>query len=71
MKFKTGEQAILLDTEYKPAGNAVIKFYNADTKLYKVEFRYANKNSVIEVEVPEDRLVRNSDSNRTNTLSMQ
>jgi len=61
MKLKPGDKVIILSTEYKPAGSAVIKSFNADTQLYKVDFSYYNNESVVEIEVPPDRLLANMD----------
>ena len=57
MKYHTGKTVILLDTEYKPAGNAVICGYDEDTHKYEVDFTYYGKSAAEKISVPEERLI--------------
>ncbi len=57
MKFQSGQTVILLDTEYKPAGNATICRYEEDSNKYEVEFLYPGSEKADSITVPEERLV--------------
>ncbi len=57
MKFQTGQKVILLDTEYKPAGDAVICEYDELSDKYVVEYTYPDGSKVNNVTVPEERLI--------------
>jgi hypothetical protein len=57
MKYQSGQTVILLDTEYKPAGSAVICKYEEDSNKYEVEFVYPGNNKADNITVPEERLV--------------
>ncbi|MEO5581554.1 MAG: hypothetical protein ABIR66_02595 [Saprospiraceae bacterium] len=56
MKFHTGQVVTLLNTEYKPAGNAVICHYEQHSNKYEVDFIYPNKQQADKISVPEERL---------------
>ncbi len=57
MKYQSGQTVILLDTEYKPAGNAVICRYEESSNKYEVEFMYPGSQKADNISVPEERLV--------------
>jgi hypothetical protein len=62
MKFSKGQKVIILTTERKPAGFAVILGYNIDVNKYKVSFQYPQANEAEEIEIPEDRIVAATNS---------
>ena len=55
MKFQIGQQVILLDTEFKPAGNAVVC-------KYEVSFIYPHKTAADHIVVSEERLIQMTNS---------
>lgn len=57
MKFEIGQNVIVLDTEYKPAGNAVICNYVEQLHKYEVEFVYPDKTNADNIIIPEERLL--------------
>lgn len=57
MKYNSGQKVILLDTEYKPAGNAVVKGYEEYSNKYEVEFVYPDGEMADRLTVPEERLI--------------
>lgn len=57
MKFYSGQTVTLLDTEYKPAGKAVICKYEEASDRYEVEFKYPDNNETDNIFVPEERLI--------------
>jgi hypothetical protein len=57
MKFQPGQQAILLNTEFKPAADAVVKSYDAATDLYDVVYKYPKSIETEEIRVPQERLM--------------
>ena len=57
MKFYSGQTVTLLDTEYKPAGTAVICKYEEASDRYEVEFKYPDNNETDNIFVPEERLI--------------
>jgi hypothetical protein len=57
MKFQIGQHVIVLDTEYKPAGNAVIRKYEEDIHHYEVSFVYPDKIQADHIVIPEERLM--------------
>ncbi len=61
MKFQSGQTVTLLDTEYKPAGNAVICNYQESSNKYEVDFTYPGNNKADKISVPEERLILLSD----------
>jgi len=61
MKYHTGQVVTLLDTEYKPAGKAVICHYEQNSRKYEVDFIYPDKEKADKISVPEDRLILFSD----------
>ncbi|MEO7766501.1 MAG: hypothetical protein ABIS01_03710 [Ferruginibacter sp.] len=56
MKYYAGQVVTLLNTEYKPAGHAVICRYEQNSNKYEVDFIYPNKQKADKISVPEDRL---------------
>ncbi len=57
MKYQSGQKVILLDTEFKPAGNAVICKYEETSHKYEVEFTYPGCQKADNISVPEERLI--------------
>lgn len=57
MKYHTGQVVTLLDTEYKPAGKAVICHYEQNSEKYEVDYIYPDKQKADKISVPEDRLI--------------
>ncbi len=57
MKYYAGQIVTLLDTEYKPAGRAVICQYEKYSGKYEVDFIYPNKEKADKISVPEERLI--------------
>jgi hypothetical protein len=57
MKYYAGQVVTLLDTEYKPAGRAIICHYEQNTEKYEVDFIYPDKKMADKISVPEDRLI--------------
>lgn len=61
MKYSSGQKVTLLDTEFKPAGSAVIRGYEETSNKYEVEFTYPDRQTVDNISVPEERLILLSD----------
>ncbi len=57
MKYSSGQKVTLLDTEFKPAGSAVIRGYEETSNKYEVEFTYPDRQTVDNISVPEERLI--------------
>jgi hypothetical protein len=57
MKFYSGQTVTLLDTEFKPAGSAVICKYEETSNKYEVEFTYPGNQKADNIFVPQERLV--------------
>ncbi len=57
MKYSSGQRVTLLDTEFKPAGSAVIRGYEESSHKYEVEFTYPDRQTVDNISVPEERLI--------------
>ena len=57
MKFQLSQKVILLDTEYKPAGVAVILNQNDESRKYEVDFTYPDREESQTIWVSEERLV--------------
>ena len=57
MKFYSGQKVTLLDTEYKPAGTAVVCKYEEVIDRYEVEFKYPDTDKTDNIFVPEERLI--------------
>ena len=57
MKYQEGQHVILLDTEFKPAVNAVIKGYNAENEKYLIEFSFPLDRPSQEIWVSQERLL--------------
>jgi hypothetical protein len=57
MKFQIGQNVIVLDTEFKPAGNAVVCNYEEDIHRYEVSFVYPDKINADHIVIPEERLL--------------
>jgi hypothetical protein len=62
MKFQIGQQVILLDTEFKPAGNAVVCKYEEHIDKYEVSFIYPHKTAADHIVVSEERLIQMTNS---------
>ncbi len=57
MKYSSGQTVMLLDTEYKPAGTAVICKYEEASDKYEVAFKYPDTERTDNIFVPEERLI--------------
>lgn len=57
MKYYSGQTVTLLDTEYKPAGSAVICKYEETSDKYEVSYKYPDSDATNNIFVPEERLV--------------
>ena len=57
MKFQSGQMVLLLDTEFKPAGNAIVAGYESNSDKYQVEFFYPGNDKAVRITVPEERLI--------------
>jgi hypothetical protein len=57
MKYQSGQTVTLLDTEYKPAGSAVICNYQESSHKYEVDFTYPGNKKADKISVPEERLI--------------
>jgi hypothetical protein len=57
MKFQSGQTVTVLDTEYKPAGNAVVCNYQENSNKYEVDFTYPGHEKADKISVPEERLI--------------
>ncbi len=57
MKFEIGQEVIVLDTEFKPAGNAIVCHYEDSINKYEVAFVYPNKHQADHITIPEERLL--------------
>lgn len=62
MKFQIGQEVILLDTEFKPAGSAVVCKYEEHIDKYEVSFTYPHKTAADNIFVSEERLLQSSKS---------
>lgn len=56
MKYIAGQTVIVLDTEYKPAGKAIICNYLDSVHKYEVNFVYPDSEKPDLITVPEERL---------------
>ena len=57
MKFYTGQKVTLLDTEYKPAGSAIICNYQESSNKYEVDFTYPGNDKADKLSIPAERLI--------------
>jgi hypothetical protein len=57
MKYQSGQTVTLLDTDYKPAGSAVIIKYEESSNKYEVGFKYPDNETTDLISVPEERLI--------------
>lgn len=57
MKFYTGQKVILLDTQFKPAGSAIICNYQESTNKYEVDFTYPGNEKSDKLSIPAERLI--------------
>ncbi|MDB5277215.1 hypothetical protein QWZ08_12420 [Ferruginibacter paludis] len=57
MKFQSGQTVTVLDTEYKPAGSAVVCNYQENSNKYEVDFIYPGHDKADKISVPEERLI--------------
>jgi hypothetical protein len=56
MRYQVGESVILLDTEFKPAVNAVVKDVNTEATTYLVEYQLPNQSEPETIWVLQERL---------------
>jgi hypothetical protein len=56
MKFRINERVLLLDTDFRPVCNAVIKEYNPEMVSYLVEFKLSIRSETEQTWVPQERL---------------
>jgi hypothetical protein len=61
MKYQSGQTVTVLDTEYKPAGNAIICNYQESSNKYEVDFTYPGNETADKISVPEERLILQSE----------
>ncbi len=57
MKFEIGQKVIVLNTEFKPAGDAVIRDYQEENHQYEVAFVYPDQSLPQPIHIPEERLL--------------
>jgi hypothetical protein len=57
MNYSPGQQVIILDTLYQPAGSAVVERYHAETRRYTVLYQYPDAPTPESIPVPEHRVV--------------
>ncbi len=48
---------IVLDTEFKSAGSAIIRIFNPNTRQYTVDFKYPNSQETEQINIPEEMLI--------------
>jgi hypothetical protein len=48
---------LLLDTEFKPAGNAIVACYETNSNKCQVEFLYPGNDKADRISIPEERLI--------------
>jgi hypothetical protein len=63
MKYQSGQTVTVLDTEYKPAGNAVVCTYQESSNKYEVDFTYPGSQTADKISVPEERLILPGEKN--------
>jgi len=61
MKYQSGQTVTVLDTEYNPAGKAVICNYQESSNKYEVDFTNPGNEKANKISVPEERLILLSD----------
>ena len=57
MRFEPNQTVILLNTEYRPAGNATIRQHSDDLLRYEVDYQYPYTQKVEQIWVPAERLM--------------
>ena len=57
MRFELNQTVILLNTDYKPAGNAIIRKHSDDLLRYQVDYQYPHSQTVERIWVPAKRLL--------------
>lgn len=57
MKFATGQTVVLLDTQFKPAGIAVVCAFEEKSNKYLVHFTYPGNTQPDVISIPEERLL--------------
>ena len=57
MKYQFGQTVTLLNTEYKPAGNAIVCNFEESSNKYEVDFTYPDSDMPNKISVPAERLV--------------
>jgi hypothetical protein len=61
MDFQLNQTVIILDTEYKPAGNAIIRNHSEDSQQYEVDYKYPGTEKVEQIWIPVERLITMND----------
>lgn len=61
MKFYSGQTVTILNTEYKPAGTAIVCNYEESSHRYEVEFKYPDTDTAANIFLPEERLILSSE----------
>jgi hypothetical protein len=57
MDFQLNQTVIILDTEHKPAGYAVIRSHSDDLQQYEVDYKYPNSEKTEQIWIPVERLI--------------
>jgi hypothetical protein len=57
MKYQIGQTVILLNTEFKPITEAVVKDIDNETQLYLVEYQFPKSTAAENVWVKQERLL--------------
>ena len=56
MMCKPEQTVLLLNTQYKPVCNAIVKNYDDETGKYEVAYNYPDINNTETITVPQERL---------------
>ena len=57
MKYQSGQMVTILDTEFKPAGNAIVLKYEENSNKYEVDYKYPGHDQSDLISLPEERLI--------------
>jgi hypothetical protein len=57
MKFSPGQEVIVLDTNHKPAGSAIVQSYHPEAHRCTVLFQYPGSPVPESIPIPEYRLM--------------
>ena len=68
MDFQLNQTVIILDTEYKPAGSAVIRNYTEDLQQYEVDYKYPGSEKLEQIWMPVDRLITSRETGKEFTI---